>query len=80
MELSTGLKELNSKTRKEIDDLHGKINKYTAIVKKTARDMVPKAIKLYIIDELERFIKNDLQISVQFPTEQLVSNQGEKQY
>lgn len=74
MELSTEFKELNSKVREEIDDLYGKINKYMAIVKKTTRDMVPKAIKLYIIDELKRFIDDDLQILVQFPTEKLVSN------
>lgn len=67
------IEQLDSRTYKEIDDMYGKIKKYMAIMKKTARDMVPKAIQLYIIDELTRFIKNDLYILLQFPTEKLVS-------
>lgn len=30
------------------------------IVRKTARDMVPKAIKLYIIDEVKKYIDTEL--------------------
>lgn len=65
MQAPDNFEQLNSKDREEIDDLYRKIIKYLAIVKKTARDMVPKAIKLYIVDELKRFIDNDLEKLVQ---------------
>lgn len=37
-----------------------KIDSYMRIVKKTTRDMVPKAITLYVIQELEAFIDREL--------------------
>lgn len=74
MKLPKELEQLNEKARIEIEDIYGKIFKYMAIVKKTVRDMVPKAIKLYIIDELIIFIENDLQPSLYHPVEKLVSS------
>lgn len=43
------------------------------IVRKTARDMVPKAIKLYIIDELKDYIHTELAPSLFDPSVNLVS-------
>lgn len=43
-----------------IFDIYDKLNAYMRIVKKTTRDMFPKAVTLYIIDELEKYINTDL--------------------
>lgn len=43
---------------RDILDICKKVDTYMTIVKKTTRDMVPKAITLYIIRELEQFINN----------------------
>lgn len=45
---------------KDVDDLHGKVTSYMRIVKKTMCDMVPKAITLFTIRELEEFVKFNL--------------------
>lgn len=48
------------KFKQDVSECHEKVTKYMSIVKKTARDMVPKAIKLYIIDNLKDYIQKDL--------------------
>lgn len=63
----------------EVDDVFRKIRKYMTIVRKTARDMVPKAIKLYIIDDLKDFIHTELAPSLLDPSENLVSSTIEYQ-
>lgn len=50
-----------TKAARDVNECHEKVTKYMSIVKKTACDMVPKAIKLYIIDNLKEYIQNDLQ-------------------
>lgn len=45
---------------KDVFDIHDKIDSYMRIVKKTVRDMFPKAVTLYIIGELEKYITTDL--------------------
>lgn len=45
---------------KEVDAIYEKIESYMRIVKKTARDMVPKAITLYIINQLKDYINDEL--------------------
>lgn len=42
------------------DEILKSIKNYLEIVKKSQLDMVPKAIKLYIIDELEYYIESEL--------------------
>lgn len=64
---------LDRKLNNEVDYVHEQIKAYMAIVKRTARDMVPKAVKLYIIDELKNFIHTKLLTSLTYPTENLVS-------
>lgn len=41
-------------------DIYEKLRMYERIVKTTLGDMVPKAITLYIIKELRKFIDSDL--------------------
>lgn len=48
----------------EVNDIYEKIDSYTRIVRKTARDMIPKAITLYIIKELINYINKDLLVSL----------------
>lgn len=48
------------KFKQDVSECYEKVIEYMEIVKKTSRDMVPKAIKLYIIDDLKDFIQNDL--------------------
>lgn len=45
------------KIKRDVSECHEKVTKYMAIVKKTARDMVPKAIKVYIIGNLQKYIQ-----------------------
>lgn len=45
---------------KIVRDISEKIDSYMCIVRKTTRDMVPKAITLYVINELEAFIDREL--------------------
>lgn len=45
---------------KEVDAIYEKIESYMRIVKKTARDMVPKAITLYVINQLKDYINDEL--------------------
>lgn len=45
---------------KIVRDISEKIDSYMRIVRKTTRDMVPKAITLYVINELEAFIDREL--------------------
>lgn len=71
---ATGVNAIISKELNQIDDVYDKFNKYMVIVKKTACDMVPKAIKWYIIDELNKFIITDLKPSLYYPNEKLVSS------
>lgn len=40
------------------------IDSYMSIVKKTACDMIPKAISLYIINELKRVVNIEMQIKI----------------
>lgn len=47
-------------TSRVVNEVYEKIDSYLAIVRKTTRDMVPKAITLYIIKELKDFIENRL--------------------
>lgn len=44
----------------DVNDFYNKIKKYLAIVEKTLRDMIPKAIKLYIIDQLKEYIRDEM--------------------
>lgn len=44
----------------DVEDIYEKVGSYMRIVKKTACDMVPKAITLFIIRNLQEFIQNDL--------------------
>lgn len=61
------------KTKRDVSECFEKVSKYMAIVRKNACDMVPKAIKLYIIDDLKNFIQTDLQPELQGPDVDLVS-------
>lgn len=49
-----------SSFEEDVLDICKKVDAYMNIVKETTRHMVPKAITLYIIRELENFINNDL--------------------
>lgn len=49
-----------SPREEEVHDISEKIESYLNIVKKTTRDMVPKAVTLYIINELKAFIDTEL--------------------
>lgn len=62
------------KLKRDVSECHEKVVKYMTIVKKTARDMVPKAIKLYIIDNLKDYIQKDLAPTLLDPEIDLVSN------
>lgn len=42
--------------------MYKSIESYTDIVKKAISDKVPKAIALYIISELEVYVKNNLEL------------------
>lgn len=66
------------KFTRDVSECHEKVIKYMEIVKKTARDMVPKAIKLYVIDNLKAFIENDLQPKLLVPEVDLVSLSSSK--
>lgn len=58
----------------DIFDIYGKIDSYMRIVKKTVRDMVPKAITLYIIRELEKYINTELlMVILNVPNDNYVS-------
>lgn len=46
--------------KNDVEVIRKKIESYMRIVKKTTRDMIPKAMTLYIIEELRSYIKNDL--------------------
>lgn len=48
----------------DVLDIYHKINTYMNIVKTTIRDMVPKAITLYIIRHLEKYISTDLLMEI----------------
>lgn len=48
----------------DVDKTYDEISSYMNIVKKTMFDMVPKAITLYVIRNLEKFIKTDLLVKV----------------
>lgn len=55
------MEKKNLRPRKEdVRDISEKIESYLNIVNKTTRDMVPKAITLYIIEELKAFIDKEL--------------------
>lgn len=54
--------EVDSAFDGEVGLIYEKIDSYLRIVKKTIRDMVPKAITLYIIKELQDYINNKLLI------------------
>lgn len=47
-----------------VDDIYEKIDSYMGIVKKTTRDMIPKAITLYIVKELQNYIKDNLLLTL----------------
>lgn len=49
---------------KDVDDTYEMITSYMRIVKKTMCDMVPKAITLFIIRELEKYINMKLLIDL----------------
>ncbi|XP_031621780.1 dynamin-like [Contarinia nasturtii] len=48
----------------EVEVIYEKIDSYMRIVKKTTRDMVPKATTLYVIKELQEYINNTLLIEL----------------
>lgn len=61
------------KFKRDVSECHEKVVKYMTIVKKTARDMVPKAIKLYVIDNSKNYIQIDLAPTLLHPESDLVS-------
>lgn len=50
--------------QEKVDIAYGNISVYMGTVKKTMCDMVPKAITLFIIRSLEKFIKTDLLVKM----------------
>lgn len=60
MQESDDLKRLDP-LEKDVDYIYEKLISYMRIVKKTLCDMVPKAISLFTIKELEEFIDINLQ-------------------
>lgn len=52
--------ELDPKLNNDVDVIYERVDKYLKIVRKTQCDMIPKAIKLYIIDELQNYIETEL--------------------
>lgn len=67
------------KFKRDVSECHEKVVKYMAIVKKTLRDMVPKAIKRYIIDNLNDYIQKDLAPMLLDPEVNKVSSNIERQ-
>lgn len=58
----------------DIFDIHDKVNAYMRIVNKTVRDMIPKAITLLIIRELEKYINTELlMVILNVPNDNYVS-------
>lgn len=58
----------------DVDIIYKKIESYLRIVKKTACDMVPKAIMLYIIKRLQDYINNQLlMVLLDLPDDDFVS-------
>lgn len=51
-------------TDADVREVYKKIASYMHIVGKTTTHMVPKAITLYIIREVERFINTDLLVGI----------------
>lgn len=43
-----------------VDGIFKKVDSYMRIVRKTTRDMVPKAITLFVINELQNYINDTL--------------------
>lgn len=58
------MKEDVSPPHADVQDIYKKVNSYMNIVKKTIRDMVPKAMTLYIINNLEKFINTELLMQI----------------
>lgn len=58
----------------DIFDIYDKVNAYMRIVNKTVRDMIPKAITLLIIRELEKYINTELlMVILNVPNDNYVS-------
>lgn len=55
---------LGSTPTSQVKMVHKAIDTYMSIVKKTACDMIPKAISLYIINELKNVVNNEMQIKI----------------
>lgn len=58
----------------DIFDIYDKVYAYMRIVNKTVRDMIPKAITLLIIRELEKYINTELlMVILNVPNDNYVS-------
>lgn len=60
LRIKPGAHLLDSNLDSNVEYIYRQIEQYMDIVRRTARDMVPKAIKLYIIDELKDFFLKEL--------------------
>lgn len=52
--------EIDPSIKRTVNDIYERVDSYMRIVRKTTRDMVPKAITLYIIKELQDYINDKI--------------------
>lgn len=68
------MEDINPMLNKTVDDMYQKIDSYMRIVRKTARDMVPKAITFFVINALQDYISDKLMMDfLGLPTDEYVS-------
>ena len=73
------MEEIDPSIKRTVNDIYEKVDSYMRIVRKTTRDMVPKAITLYIIKELQDYINDKILMDfLDLSNDEYVSIQGEK--